>query len=262
MATEQKLDVGAMLQTPEAQAAIAEGIAKALAKQPALGGESVELMLSKMALAIAEMGHQGSGRVRPVAPEVMQQRADAKRKLDDLLAEVNCNLKRAKDSDDKELTLKWLPRYQVIGKIFFNEQFVEPYTKAPRPGDPPIPSIINWSGPPNDCLLPLNSIAKKLKQLFKESVGTATKLDPISGPNGGQVAPDRRAYWMTFEGRVVQGSPPPRATVLDTALEDAKGDPDYKPQNDPGAPFIHVLGTVHPATPQKPSDAATLSGVR
>ena len=257
----EKIDLQAILQTPEAQKAIAEAVASAVAKQApsgmALSSDSRQLF-SEMALAIAEMGNQGSGRVRPVAPEVMAQRQEASRKLHALLAEVGGHLKRAKDSDDAALMTKWMPRYQVVAKIFFNETFVEPYTKAPRPGDPPIPSIITWSGPPNDALVPLNDIAKKLKQLFKESVGTAQKLEPISGPNGGQVAPDKRQYWMTFEGRVVQGSPPPRARVLD-ALSD---DPDYKPQNDPTAPFVNILGTVHPATPQKAGDVAALAGAR
>ena len=60
---------------------------------------------------------------------------------------------------------------------------------------------------------------------------------------------------MTVESRVVQGTPPPNARVLD-ALSD---DPDYKPQNDPTAPFVNILGTVHPATPQKAGDVATLA---
>ena len=256
----EKTDLQAILQTPEAQKLIAEAAAKAVgeiarAQGNALNGESAESVLSKMALAIAEISHQGSGRVRPVAPEVMAQRQEASRKLHALLAEVGSHVKRAKDNDDTEAMKKWMPRYQVVAKIFFNEQFIEPFTRAPRPGDPPIPSIITWSGPPNDALVPLNDIAKRLKQLFKESVGTAAKLEPISGPNGGQVAPDRRQYWMTFEGRVVQGSAPPRARVLD-ALSD---DPDYKPQNDPTAPFVNILGTVHPATPQKAGDVATLA---
>ena len=192
----EKTDLQAILQTPEAQKAIAEAVANAVAKQS--GGislsEDTRKLFSEMALAIADMSHQGSGRVRPVAPEVMGQRQEATRKLFALLAEVAGHLKRAKDSDDAELMKKWMPRYQVVAKIFFNEKFIEPYTKAPRPGDPPIPSIITWSGPPN-------------------------------------------------------------ARVLD-ALSD---DPDYKPQNDPTAPFVNILGTVHPATPQKAGDVATLA---
>lgn len=256
----EKVDLQAILQTPEAQKAIAEAVASAVAKQSggAMLGEETRKLFSDMALAIADMSHQGSGRVRPVAPEVMGQRLEAAHKMHELIAEVGRHLKRAKDSDDSELMKKWMPRYQVVAKIFFNETFIEPYTKAPRPGDPPIPSIITWSGPPNDALVPLNDIAKKIKALFKESVGTAAKLEPISGPNGGQVAPDKRQYWMTFEGRVVQGSPPPRARVLD-ALSD---DPDYKPQNDPTAPFVNILGTVHPATPQKAGDVAALAQAR
>jgi len=256
MATEQKPDVASLLKTPEAQAAISAAVAEAMKTQAPLAlSPDTSKLFSDMALQIAEMSHQGSGRVRPVAPEVMQARAEAKKKLDALLAEVGIHLKRAKENNDDVLMQKWMPRYQVIAKIFFNETFVEPFTKAARPGDPPIPSIITWSGPPNDALIPVNDIAKKLKQLFKESVGTGAKLDPVSGPNGGQVSPDRRPYWMTVQGRVVQGTPPVKAVVLDVA----KDDPDYKPHNDPSAPFVHVLGTVHPATPQKPSDAATLA---
>ena len=264
---EQKIDMNAVMASPEVQRAIQESAAKAAAAavaELAKGGsaqaftqdDATRRLFSDMALAIAEMGNQGSGRVRPVAPEVMAQRLAASKELRGLLDEVAENLREAKHESDKKRVEKWTPRYRVVAKVYFNETFVEPYLKPERRGDKPRANIIAWSGPPNDALEPLNDIAKRLKQLFKESVGTAPKLKPMSGPNGGQVALDTRRYWMTIEGHVVQGSAPAKGTVL------GEDDPPEISAEDSPPEFLHILGTIHPPTPQKPGDIATLAGQR
>jgi hypothetical protein len=247
-----KPDLNALMQTPELQKAVAEAAQKAAAAAvaEALKGAdkfgnidpSARDMFSQMALAIADMAHQGSGRVRPVAPEVMQKRAEAIARLNAILGDVHRNLKKAREEGDKEAETQWSPEYRVLAKIYYNERIIDPYRQSDVRGSPPVPQDIIWTGPPSDALRPLNPVAELIYDTYRESIGSMPRLKAVSGPNGGQVAPDNRPYWMTPGGLVVKGDPPPRAFVAQPkAFENDLGVYD---NNDPEAPFVHVLGTV------------------
>lgn len=261
----EKPDMNALLASPEVQKAIQEAAANAAATAVAAMAkngaslshdEATRKLFSDMALSIADLAHQGSARPRPVAPEAMAARAEAARKMDELLAQVAANLRKASESGDKDLLRDWLPQYRVISKVYFNERLVEPYRRPERRGDRPVPEVIAWSGPPNDALEPINDIAKRLKQLFRESVGTMSRLDPRPGPNGSKVTQDNRGYVMTVGGNFVKSSAPGGIPLADLLASEA---PVTAPEPEE---FVHVLGTVHPATPQKAGEAAALAQAR
>jgi len=247
-----KPDMRAIAETPEFQKAVAEAAAKAAAAAvaeimkgnaaPVTADAATKSLFSEMALAIAQMNNQGTSRAKPVAPEVMQQRLAAAEKATALLAEIHHNLKKARESGDAKRTAEWSPEYRVVAKVYFNERMIEPFRKAEARGAPPIPQEIVWTGMPNDALRPLNVIAEKLYDLYRESVGAAPRLKAVSGPNGGQVAQDSRPYWMTPGGLVVKGDPPPKAFVA--SQHEFKDDLGVRDNDDPSAPFVHVLGTI------------------
>lgn len=258
MAQEQKADIAALMATPEAQKAIAEAAQKAIAQLvPSAGvGEDTQRLFSEMALAIANMSNQGSGRVKPVAPEIMHKREVAARKCAELLGEVHGHLRKAKLTQDSRLEKEWSPEYRVTSKVYFNERLIEPYRKGNGRGASPVAQDIVWTGMPNEALRPLNTIAERLTTLYRESVGAAPHLKSISGPNGGQLAPDNRPYWMTPGGLVVKGDPPPKATTLGNDPRDELANVD---NNDPNDPFVHVLGTLHPPARQGASDSIAIT---
>ena len=251
-------DIAAALATPEGQKAISEAASAAAAKAVAdlMAGKagvlpvdsSTRELFSQFALTVAEMGHQGSGRPRPVSPETMAKRAKAAAAMEDLLDQVHANCKRARETGDTKLAEHWTPHYRVTGKIFFKEHLIDPFQRPQRRGDRPSPTVIAWSGPPNHCLHPKNGIARRLTELFRESVGSAPLLKATSYRDAtgkaGQVAPDNRPYFLTVGGQVVKGSPPPNATVLN--MDDDDDLPQIHDRNevDPNADFVRILGTV------------------
>lgn len=261
------IDIAAALQTPEAQAAMQEMATKAaaaaiadLAARPSAPGsitDDMRALFSEMALGIAQMSHQGSGRAQPLAPAEMQKRIAAGEKLEALIAQVNANVRDAQHKRDAEGLAKWMPVYRVTGKIHFGERIIDPFRAAEVKGAKPIPQDIEWSGKPNDALRPLNAIAEDIFSLYREFVGLPTQLKPRSGPSGGTVAIDNRPYWLTIKGRVVQGTPPARATILSPGMEEPVQD-----EFADDAPMVRVLGTIAPPPQRNIGAAAAAASVR
>lgn len=247
-------DMAGIMASPEVQKAIAEAAAKAAAAavQDFAKGKSSVLpvddatrnLFSEMAQNIAAMTQQGSGRAKPLAPEIMAKREKAAVEMAALLDEINDKLREAHHSGDQKTIERCLPKYRVTGKCYFKEQMFEPVTRSPVRGEPPIPTVINWSGPPNHSLHPKNEIARRLVALFRDSVGSPQLLKSVSGPNGGHAAPDRRPYWLTVQGHVVQGNPPDKAIVIAVDDDEEAFAMDRRHQIDPEAAEQYVLGTV------------------
>jgi hypothetical protein len=183
-------------------------------------------LFDRMAMAIAEISDQGTSRKR-VAPEILAQRAAAhKRAVERIIL--------ARERDEK-------PEYRLVGKVYLAERLIDPY--MPGPDKRPIPTEIVWRGMPSEAMRPINEVAIEIYREFKLSVGSKEELK-------GQ---DNRPLWMTPGGVVVKGDgraqrreitegipPDPFAGELDV-----KSDP-----KDPGAAYVRVLGSVHPASRQ------------
>lgn len=230
-----------MIETPEFKAAVAAAVAAAspaiakavtaevqtelLAKvktSPVAGLTDQDGFAERLALAIAEISDQGTSRKR-VAPEILAARARAHARCVDLII-------AARGSGSK-------PEYRLISKVYLNEQLIEPF--MPGPNKQPISTEIIWSGLPNDAMRPLNDVAKEIYREYRASVGST---GPLQGT-------DNRAISMTPGGLVIKGlgAAQRREVAAPLPFED---DLDIKGQNDPTAPFIHVLGTIAPAARQ------------
>ena len=216
--------------TPEFKAAVAESVTALLPelvkqiKQADTNPDTSELF-SKMALAIAEISDQGTQRKR-VAPEILAQREAAWKRMVALIQDARANNLR--------------PEYRAVAKLYLNERLIEPFTQDPST-KLPVAVTFTWTGEPNDGMRPVNDIAKKIYAEFRASRGSVESI----------AKEDARPYWMTPAGLVVKGDPPPRREmqastapdfVDDLSVSDAEES--VPNQNDPNAPFIHVLGTV------------------
>lgn len=191
---------------------------EAAAAAPSDGGDFVE----RLAMAIAEISDQGTSRKR-VAPEILAARGKAHER-------AIARLMLARERGEK-------PEYRLVSKVYLNERLIEPY--MPGPNKQPIPTEIIWLGMPNEAMRPLNEAAREIYVEFRASIGST---EPIKGS-------DNRPLWMTPGGVVIKGDARAqrREVAAPPAFEDDLG---IKNQNDPTAPFIHVLGTVHPPARQ------------
>ena len=197
-------------------------------------------VLERLALHIAEISDQGTGRER-VPPDVLAKMGAAHKRMIALL------------HDAKKKGLK--PEYRVTSKQYLNERLLEPFNLgADKKAEY---TEIFWSGVPNHGLMPINDIAKQVFAEFIASVGGMAKIK-------GQ---DDRPLVLTQDGLIVKGDPSKRNVVGSLggqgAFEDAPGTDDgfnddlgvrgvsgMKHHEDPNAEFIHVLGTVLPPARQ------------
>ena len=241
---EAKPDVAAVMQTPEFQKMLAETVAGELAKiakapgdgAPVLGADNQTKeffadMSRTIAAAVAEISDQGTHRKR-VAPEILTQRAKANERMIELLMKVR-----------KE---KLQPEYKVVSKIYFGERVIDPYRRGADKSV--IAQEIVWTGAPNEALRPVNKIAEQIFDAYRESIGSMERLGKATYRDSrggmGVVAQDNRPHWMTPGGLVVKGDAPPKLMV--GVPQDASPENVDYDINDPNAPEIRILGTVHP----------------
>ncbi len=234
-----KIDINAVMGLPEVQMAVKQAAAKAAAeavqevlkagKGSATLSDATEQLLSQLAVGIAELSFQGSGRNRPLAPDVIAKREAADRKCRELL-------KSAIDHGEK-------PEYRVMSKIYFGERLIEPYRREGGRNGQVVAQEIIWTGMPNDALWPINKIAEDIFSLYRESVGSPPRLNKVTYKDGrggvGVVAPDNRGFSMTTGGLVVKGETNPHQTI-----GPAKPSDEFRDNNDPNAAEVHILGTV------------------
>jgi hypothetical protein len=182
----------------QVQKLLPELMAKLVAVQTAASGPATPgdtNFVASLALALAELTSQGTGRVY-VAPEIVERRRVAMEKMIDKLVELHAKRKAAATSEARE---RYLPVYRLRNKVFLpipgqGETLIEPYyrdnTKIIQPQD------IDWIGIPNLAMEPLNEAAKEVFTLYAESIGH----------QGGADAPDR-LFFMTegLEGVALRG---------------------------------------------------------
>lgn len=212
--------------------------ASSVAMAAATGGERNFAEL--LALAIAELNDQGSGRKR-VAPEILAMRSKARERMGRLIMEARA--------------AKAGPEYRVMTTMFLNERQIDPYQKDAA--NLPVPTEIVWSGVPNDGMLPLNKVASEIFDAYKESVGATPRVV------------QEQPAWITAGGLVVRGAAPARRMVanlenpLPGVYEEgpAPRDPDFadalaiKGPNDPRAKEVRILGSIAEPAKQNLVDA-------
>lgn len=186
-------------------------------------GGSAQDLLNGLALAIAEMNHQGNKRDKPLDPKVLAARRDAMERLYALVAKA----KALPKGDDRT------PKYRVKSKCNISNTLIMPFRKDPVT-KLMMPVDIRWRGEPNDAMEPLNEMAKEISAEFRASRGNTTEYQQEAF----------KAVWATDGGLIVEGVGPARRQIAERVPESGDLELDADPY-DPNAEFVHVLGTIH-----------------
>lgn len=248
-------------ETPEFQQAVDATVAKAVAE--AMASLQATLTATKgmdagvkqdfnaMAMAFAEMAGQGNKR-QYVAPEVMEARAAARRKLNALIEEANGRREAAIDAGNEDDELVNTPIYRLTTPQYIGDELVMPLEKGAD--NIQRDTQLGWTGIPNHGMFPVNEIARRIYGLFNESVGGSAQLPkdynsnrvavPVIG--GGHLSPpaplDTREYHTTARGIVVRSRAPQRSTG---GVAMPRGLDRVRPDGVPAIPKqLRVLGTI------------------
>jgi hypothetical protein len=177
-----------------------------------------------LAMAIAQLGDQGTGRKR-IAPEILKFRAEAMDRMRDLI------VKAKKEGRVATYTLK--------GKVYLDEQIIEP--KWIDSQHMTQDTEIDWPGVPNEMMVPKNATAKEIHAAFQDSIGSSET--PVTDDD----------YWVTANGLVVRGAGPVSGhRQFQKVHGESSGEGvriAHKAQMT-RKQDIHVLGTLHPPAQQ------------
>lgn len=230
--------------TPEFQAAVDAAVGKAAeqivaklagARQQAgtaAGGDD-KAFVNSLAMAIAGLTHQGTGRGRPVAPDILAARDAARDRMMALIVQARA------DGD--------VPTYTLKNKTHLGEVLIDPVYVGP---DHRIKQVeIDWDGIPNEAMIPHNDIAKAIHAEYRGWIGTQT----------GTPRDDLRDLSVTHGGLTIRGGS--RSTKPIEAPHAGEGTPvvteglRIRRGEDKTTPLqfrkeTNVLGTVHPAARQ------------
>lgn len=181
-------------------------------------------MLSELAMHIAELTDQGSGRKR-VAPEILAKRELAGK-------ELVARLKKVKADDHK-------PVYRVMREVYLAERIIRPY-RLDEATKQPVPVYIEFQGCPSDHLRPHNAVAKEVFDIFIRWIGHSTQSVPKS---------DLRDLAMTPKGVVVRGLGASAHRTIEHQVEHVADEYEEVLRTgntpvDPTAEEVRVLGTI------------------
>lgn len=224
----------ALTETPEFQAAVAKVAQDAV--QAALSGLAPKMeaaglptvgsqdWMQTLAVTLAEIGSQGTGR-KTVAPHILKQREDARNRMVDLII--------AARKDGRPAT------YQLRNKVVLAERIIEPFWIASDHTTKP--TEIDWGGVPNDVMVPVNDTAREIHAAFMDSIGSVEKVAPEErlGVTPGGLVVRNAAVTDTMRKRTAAGEAP--------HVGDGTDDLGLKihHQNEPGRyKPVHVLGTI------------------
>lgn len=244
--------------TPEFQAAVDAAVGKAaeqiIAKLAgareqagtAAAGSSDAVFVDKLAMSIASLTHQGTGRGRPVAPDILAAREAAKDRMMALIVEARVAFEKAKKAGDEDAMTAALPTYTLKNKVYLGEVQIDPVFVG---ADHRIKKTeIDWDGVPNEAMVPVNKIAKAIHAEYRGWIGTQT----------GTPRDDTRGFSVTQKGLVIRGGSHSTNQieanhtgegVAAEGLRIRRGDQVDGPLAFKGKE-TNVLGTVHPAARQ------------
>lgn len=180
-----------VIEQPEVRRAIADAVAAAtisireeiLASLPkpqavASGGFDAD----GLAMALAQLTNQGTGRKAPVSPDVLKFRAEARERMYRLL----------EDAHDKGLD----PEYKLCAITVLDDQRIDPkWLGAPHEGQKD--TEIVWPGVPNDAMIPANDVAKEIFRAFKDA-NSHNPREQLGVPEG------LSKVWLSHGGLVVK----------------------------------------------------------
>ncbi|HLX18456.1 MAG TPA: hypothetical protein VKS24_24985 [Bradyrhizobium sp.] len=164
-------------------------LAAAQAQTAAPGSDKPGDFVSALALQLAELTGQGTGRIY-VAPEIVEKRRRALGRLQELILDLWSQSDRGRNKE-------YVPAYKLIGKVYLNlgmplgEVLIDPLY---RDNQKLVQSTeIDWPGIPNPLMEPINEPAKAVYKIFCEWTGIngPAEADPLQA--------------LTAQGAVVRG---------------------------------------------------------
>lgn len=245
-------------ETPEFQMALAAAAADIQAKVMAamearLDGkaaapssdDNIERLARAIAASNAEMADQGTFRKR-VAPEIIEARSQATKRMHELLVEAG----KIPKGDPRR------PFYRVRAKGYFGDRLIEPFRRLP--GGKIEPTHVYFLSAPNLALEPANDTARAIYAEFIKSISGGDQTIAgmaIPDPSGA------KPLWMTSNGAVI-ATPTMTARAHGMVDEPERIDLSEIPEigtgnrpgaveeivstDDPRATKIPVLGTIAP----------------
>lgn len=235
---------------PAFESAVAAAVRKALADMGLAGSSAPSIsgadhnFLDRMAMSIATLSQQGSGKVY-VAPAVLQSRAEARERMDGLIAETMRGIAEARAAGVSEDAMRvrglW-PTYQLTARIQlmgdYGPEVVEPLWQDK---DRVVQAtVIDWEGQPNEAMRPQNERAKAIFEAYTASIGNNEKFEP------------KLKIGLSARGRVVTGNavnPRMERNPLNDSEPRDEGSSRFRVHN-AGAPGRvvqkHILGTIAP----------------
>lgn len=123
------------------------------AERPASDQSGFLGLAEGLAMAIAELNDQGSGRKR-LAPDVVKKRRAAHERMTELIEEARATGAR--------------PMYAVMDIVVLDEQLIQPMW---RTGQEVRRTKIEWCEAPNGMMRPINDVAAAIYEAFQESIG-------------------------------------------------------------------------------------------
>lgn len=206
------------------------GSLKELVSKAAPNADAAETsgLMQSLAMAIANLTDQGTGRKR-VAPEELQKRERGRMEMFRLIDEAAANGEN--------------PHYKLRHLVYLGEQKVNPVwiDSAHRQQ----PTEIVWPGPPNQAMVPVNDTAKRIHAAFLQWIGE----EPVA-----DLGPMR----VTASGLAIVKGPPGLASDAAEAQHTGGGRsgplvPQIVGRGAPGPTIeTHILGTVMPPARQNP----------
>lgn len=206
----------------------------------------VKGLIRMMAMGIAEVGDQGSGRKR-VPPAVLAERRGAKERMTASIEKFSSIVLAAQAREDRRVVELNYPHYRVVGKMYLGDRLLEPYTVDPVTKLPRSNAVF-WLGAPNPNLVPLNAPAHEIHRHFCDWVGLTHE------------GRKEKPLWISAGGLVIAGESAPAHRL---AIPEGGGGPAMQPEfgdalmgrrekkgfnsDDITKPRINVLGTI--ATP-------------
>lgn len=138
-----------------------------------------QALLEGLAHAMAKASDPGNKR-RIVPPEVMKERAQARERMMALI--INNHAKGV------------VPIYKVVGKTFLSEILIDPqYLDGPT--KKMVDQQINWSGQPNQAMVPVDDAAKAVHREYLLSI-SKKPIDETKLPKP----------WVMTAGQIMQGA--------------------------------------------------------
>lgn len=213
---------------------LAEFERRLLASVPAVSsnGDVMAEILDRLSVNMQAVAQQGDRR-KPLTAEEIRKREDSYERMKGLiLASREPGAER--------------PEYKVVGKLYLQERFIEPFRLDPATKQQ-VHNVIAWTGEPSEGMVPLNETAKAIFDAWLGYTGGRSGLVPTA---------DNRPLWVTAAGLTVRGDPPKRRTAMDQDYSGGDGS-ELRVSNDPMSETVAVLGTVAPRARQN-----TIAGVK